>query len=284
MSAGTAVQRGQPGGNKGRLCCKDLGDAPRASQGRDEGGKEHGWHWHPPSMVCFHLTFGRSQQTPLPSVQDSVCLFCLQDSRAGTKAEVKTAVSLCYLQQRGAFCLRDQSSAKALAGGLHLPGSVAGWLRGTDVTRANISRTRAASTQRGSGTNPTRPGTALSNEGDSSEGGRWSCSRMAGSRRAGAAQCRISDQPGADPTALAASQLKLRDLEKGSGLANCLPCAPFSRLLTKGRILSRALLPPSASKDHKSTLSEWHKQPSGPRAALLSPHQLSHVESSASKR
>lgn len=136
----------KPGQNKVRLYYEDpiyqewfLPVACQAADGGRDGIKISSFH-------SFCLTFGRSQQTSLPSVWDSMCLFCLQDSQADTKAEVKTSVSLCYLQKGAAFCLRDHSTAKALAGGLDLPGSVAGWTRGTDLTRANISRTLAAST------------------------------------------------------------------------------------------------------------------------------------------
>lgn len=126
VSTDVAFQRGQLGWNKARLYYKDLGDTPSVlfplADQEGDGVRMALIH----SFHGFHLTFGRSHQTSFPSALDSMCLFCLQDSRVGTKPEVKTSVSLCYLQQRAAFCLRDQSSAKALAVGLDLPGSVAG--------------------------------------------------------------------------------------------------------------------------------------------------------------
>lgn len=73
-------------------------------------------------------------------------------------------------QTRVAFCVRDHSATKALAGGLDLPDSVAGCVRGTDLTRANISRTRAANTLMGLGTKTSRPGIALSNRGTTLKG------------------------------------------------------------------------------------------------------------------
>ena len=126
VSTDVAFQRGELGWNKARLYYKDLGDTPSVlfplADQEGDGVRMALIH----SFHSFHLTFGRSHQTSFPSALDSMCLFCLQDSRVGTKPEVKTSVSLCYLQQRAAFCLRDQSRVKALAVGLDLPGSVAG--------------------------------------------------------------------------------------------------------------------------------------------------------------
>lgn len=63
-------------------------------------------------------------------------------------------------------------------------------------------------------------------------------------------------------------------------------------LLSPGYILTpdqqanplHALLPFSASHDHKSTLSEWHEQPSRPQCSHLGPRQILYTESTASKQ
>lgn len=194
VSTDVAFQRGELGWNKARLYYEDLGDIPRVlfphtAQIQDEEGD--GKRMAPIySFHSFHLTFGRSHQTSLPSALDSMRLFCLQDSRVRTKPEFKTSVSLCYLQQRAAFCLGDQSSENALAVGLDLPGSVAGWMRGTDLTRTDTTRTLAASTQAGLWTKTTHPGIEQRNSGDSAEWERWISNKMTESRMAEAMQCK----------------------------------------------------------------------------------------------
>lgn len=56
-------------------------------------------------ISSFHslcVTFGRSQQTSLPSVLVPVCLLCLQDSRAGQKQKSKH-LSACATTDRSGF-------------------------------------------------------------------------------------------------------------------------------------------------------------------------------------
>lgn len=62
-------------------------------------------------------------------------------------------------------------------------------MRGTDLTRANISRTLAASTQMGLGTKPGHLGIALSNRGTTPKGKDEAAARSKkGNRVAGAMQ------------------------------------------------------------------------------------------------